>query len=219
VVPPPGARRDHRRSGEGSRQRCPAGIPSISAADYPRVHAKTAAEWRRWLRDNHAKAEGVCLVAYKAGTGKARLGYDDSIPDALCYGWIDSLNKPLDAERTALLFTPRKAGSGWSRTNKVRIARLLKEGRMEAAGLAKIAAAKRDGSWMLLDSVEALEIPDDLRKALGASGVRKFQALTPGRRKEHLRALVTAKRPETRAKRIAEAVRVTRDGRQQLKGR
>jgi uncharacterized protein YdeI (YjbR/CyaY-like superfamily) len=179
----------------------------MSAADYPQVHAKTAAEWRRWLRDNHVKARGVWLVAYKAGTGKARLTYEESIPDALCYGWIDSVNKPLDGERTALLFTPRKAGSGWSRTNKVRIAHLIKEGRMEAAGLAKIAAAKRDGSWTLLDSVEALEVPDDLRRALGAAGMRTFEALTPGRKKEHLRALVTAKKPETRAKRIALVVR------------
>jgi uncharacterized protein YdeI (YjbR/CyaY-like superfamily) len=144
----------------------------MSTADYPRVHAKTTAEWRRWLRDNH--------------------------------------DKPLDDERTALLFTPRKAGSGWSRTNKVRIAGLLEEGRMEAAGLAKIAAAKRDGSWTLLDSVESLEVPDDLRKALRVVGMPKFEALTPGRRKEHLRALVTAKRPETRAKRVAEIVRIVR---------
>jgi uncharacterized protein YdeI (YjbR/CyaY-like superfamily) len=182
----------------------------MSSADYPRIHPKTAAEWRRWLRDNHDKAQGVWLVAYKAATGKARLTYEDSIPEALSYGWIDSLNKPLDDERTGLLFTPRKAGSGWSRTNKVRITRLIKEGRMEPAGLAKIAAAKRDGSWTLLDSVEALEVPDDLRKALGVAGVRKFQALTPGRKKEHLRALVTAKRPETRAKRVADVVHLIR---------
>lgn len=179
----------------------------MSTSDFPRVHAKTATEWRRWLRDNHDKARGVWLVAYKTATGKSRLAYEDSIPEALCYGWIDSLNKPLDDERTALLFTPRKTGSGWSRTNKVRIARLLKEGRMEAAGLAKIAAAKRDGSWTLFDSVEALHVPDDLRKALGIIGMRKFEALTPGRRKEHLRAVVTAKRPETRAKRIDLIVR------------
>jgi uncharacterized protein YdeI (YjbR/CyaY-like superfamily) len=118
------------------------------------------------------------------------------------------VNKPFDDEHTGLLFTPRRPGSGWSRTNKVRIARLLKEGRMQPAGLAKIAAAKRDGSWTLLDSVEAMQVPDDLRRALGAAGVRKFDALTPGRKKEHLRMLVTAKRPETRAKRIAGIVRV-----------
>jgi hypothetical protein len=91
------------------------------------------------------RSRGVWLVSYKAATGKARLTYEESIPDALAYGWIDSLNKPLDDERTGLLFTPRKPGSGWSRTNKVRIARLLKEGRMQPAGLAKIAAAKREG--------------------------------------------------------------------------
>lgn len=177
---------------------------------YARVHAKTPAEWRRWLRDNHDKAEGVWLVSYKASTGQPRMTYEDSIPDALSYGWIDSVNKPLDDERTMLLFTPRRPGSGWSRTNKERIARLIKEGRMAPAGLAKIAAAKRDGSWTLLDSVETLEVPDDLRKALGAAGLRKFEALTPGRRKEHLRALVAAKRPETRAKRVAEIARAVR---------
>ena len=175
--------------------------------DYARIHPKTAAGWRRWLRDNHDKAQGVWLVMYKAATGKTRLGYEDSIPDALCFGWIDSLNKPLGDERTALLFTPRKTGSGWSRTNKERIARLLEAGRMEPPGLAKIAAAKRDGSWTLLDSVEALEVPDDLRRALGAAGLRRFDSLTPGRKKEHLRTLVTAKRPDTRARRIADIVR------------
>ena len=147
---------------------------------------------------------------YKAATGKARIRYEDSIQDALCYGWIDSVNKPLDDERTGLLFTPRRPGSGWSRTNKVRIALLLKEQRMQPAGLAKIAAAKRDGSWTLLDSVEAMQVPDDLRRALGAAGMRKFEALTPGRKKEHLRMLVTAKRPETRAKRVAQVVRAVR---------
>jgi uncharacterized protein YdeI (YjbR/CyaY-like superfamily) len=182
----------------------------VSAANYSRIHPKSTAEWRRWLHDNHAKTQGVWLVTYKAATGKPRLRYEECIPDALCYGWIDSVNRPLDEERTGLLFTPRKARSGWSRTNKVRIARLMNEGLMQPAGLAKIAAAKVDGSWTLLDSVEALEVPDDLRNALGATGMRKFEALTPGRRKEHLRAVVTAKRPETRARRVADVVRVVR---------
>jgi uncharacterized protein YdeI (YjbR/CyaY-like superfamily) len=185
-------------------------VPPVSTANYPRIHPKTTAQWRRWLHDNHDKGQGVWLVTYRAATGKARLAYEECIPDALCYGWIDSVNRPLDDERNGLLFTPRKAGSGWSRTNKVRIARLMNEGLMQPAGLAKIAAAKRDGSWTLLDSVEALEVPDDLRKALGPGGMRKFEALTPGRRKEHLRALVTAKRPETRARRVAEVVKVVR---------
>lgn len=183
---------------------------SVSPDKYARVHATTAAEWRRWLHENHDKANGVWLVSHKSSTGKPRITYEESIPDALAYGWIDSVNKPLDDERTMLLFTPRKPGSGWARTNKVRIAQLVKEGRMHSAGLAKIEAAKRDGSWTLLDSVEALEVPDDLRTALGAAGMRKFDALTPGRRKEHLRALVAAKRPDTRARRVGDIARELR---------
>jgi uncharacterized protein YdeI (YjbR/CyaY-like superfamily) len=179
----------------------------VSAADHPRFQAETAAEWRRWLRHNHDKARGVWLVGYNAASGGARLSYDESIIEALAYGWIDSMAKPLDGQRTMLLFTPRRPGSGWSRTNKERIARLVRDGRMHAAGLAKIASAKRDGSWTLLDSVDSLTVPVDLRRALGAAGFRKFEALTPGRRKEHLRSLVTAKRPETRARRVAEIVR------------
>lgn len=180
----------------------------MSAADYPRVHAKTAAEWRRWLRDHHAKETGVWLITWKAVTGKPRMTYEASIPEALAYGWIDSLNRPLDDERTMLLFTPRKAGSGWSRTNKERIVILTRTRRMRSAGRAKIEAAKRDGSWTLLDSVEALEAPPDLVRALGIAGAKKkFDALTPGKKKEHLRALVTTKRPETRANRVADVVR------------
>jgi uncharacterized protein YdeI (YjbR/CyaY-like superfamily) len=179
----------------------------MSAADHPRVHAKAAIEWRRWLRENHARASGAWLVSYKPATGKAHLTYDEQISEALAYGWVDSVNKPLDDERTMMLFTPRRSGSGWSRANKGRIARLVKEGRMRSAGLAKIAAAKRDGSWALFDSVEKLIVPDDLRRALGAAGMRRFETLTPGRRKEHLRTLVTAKRQQTRATRIAGIVR------------
>jgi uncharacterized protein YdeI (YjbR/CyaY-like superfamily) len=182
----------------------------MTAAGYPRVHPKNAAEWRRWLHENHDKSKGVWLVEYKAATGKSRLGYEDSISEALCYGWVDSVNKPLDDQRTAMLFTPRKRGSGWARTNKERVARLIKEGRMQPAGLARITAAKRDGSWALLDSVERGEVPDDLRKALGIAGLKRFEALTPGRKKEHLRMLVSAKRPETRAKRVSEIVRAMR---------
>jgi uncharacterized protein YdeI (YjbR/CyaY-like superfamily) len=182
----------------------------MSAADYPRVHAKTSAEWRRWLRDHHAKERGAWLVSYRRVTGKPAVEYDDAVREALCWGWIDSVAKPLDDERTISLYTPRKAGSGWSRSNKDRVKALVAEGRMSAAGLAKIEAAKKDGSWTLLDTVEALTVPPDLRKALGAAGMKRFDALTAGRKREHLTALVTAKRPETRAKRVADIVRSLR---------
>ena len=175
----------------------------MAAADYPRVPMKTVAELRAWLRANHATAPGLWLIGYRPSTGKPAIGYDDAVQEALCWGWIDSVVKPVDAQRTMSLYTPRKPGSGWSRSNKDRLAALLKAKRMQPAGLAVIERAKKDGSWSLLDSVEALEVPADLRKALGAAGMRKFDALTPGKKKEHLLALVTAKRPETRAARIA----------------
>ena len=179
----------------------------MSAADYPRVHVKTRAEWRGWLRDHHAKERGAWLVSYRRVTGKPAVEYDDAVREALCYGWIDSVVKPLDEERTVSLYTPRKAGSGWSRSNKDRVKELVAEGGMSAAGLAKIDAAKKDGSWTLLDGVEALEVPADLKKALGAAGLRRFDELTKGKKREHLYALVSAKRPETRAKRVADVVR------------
>jgi uncharacterized protein YdeI (YjbR/CyaY-like superfamily) len=182
----------------------------VSAADYPRVPIASVAEWRRWLRDHHDTARGVWLVTPNAASGKTRISYEDSIPEALVYGWIDSVQKPADTHNTMLLFTPRKLGSGWSRSNKERLAVLMKEGRMQPAGLAKIAAAKKDGSWTFLDSVEAMTVPTDLRRALGAAGMKKFAALTPGRKKEHLRMLVTAKRPETRSRRLADIVRAVR---------
>ena len=80
----------------------------VNVASHPRVHAKTAADWRRWLAAHHETARGVWLVSFKAATGKQRLSYDDSISEALCYGWIDSVIKPLDDTHTALLFTPRR---------------------------------------------------------------------------------------------------------------
>lgn len=183
----------------------------MSVADYPRVHLKTAAEWRRWLRDNHAKAPGVWLVSYKRATKKPSIEYEDAVLEALCYGWIDGQLKPIDDERSSLLFTPRRAGSAWARSNKQRVEKLVADGRMRPAGLAKIEAAKRDGSWTLLDSVEALEVPADLRKALAAAGATKrFVALSASAKRLHLYALVTAKRPETRAKRIADIVKSVR---------
>ena len=183
----------------------------MSPADFPRVHAQTVLEWRRWLRLNHRKARGVWLVNYKAATGKPRLGYEQSIPEALAYGWIDSVHRPLDDQRNGLLFTPRRAGSPWSATNKARVARLIKEGRMRPAGLAKVEAAKRDGSWSALETVDALEMPVDLARALASAGRRSaFDALPRGAKRADLFSLATAKRPETRARRVAAIVETLR---------
>ena len=150
----------------------------------------------------------------KKSTGRAPFDYDSAVEEALCFGWIDSRARSLDAERSMLWMAPRKAGSGWSKSNKERVVRLVAGKRMAAAGLAKIAAAKKDGSWTSLDAVEAGVIPADLGAALDAKKKARtgFEAFTPSRRRMILHWIQSAKRPETRAKRIAETARLAAIG-------
>ena len=174
--------------------------------DYERVHAETRAEWRGWLSANHASAPGAWLVSWKQATGKPSVGYAESVEEALCFGWIDSLNRTVDHERTQQLFTPRRPGSRWSRSNKERVERLLADGQIEPAGLAAIEAAKASGAWTELDDVENLVVPDDLAAAFEAhpGAADRWEAFPPSARRLILRWILDAKRPETRAKRIAE---------------
>lgn len=174
------------------------------------VHPKTRAEWRAWLEEHHTRTEGVWLVTYKKATGKPRVEYEEAVEEALCFGWIDSKANTLDEERSVLWMAPRKPRTGWARTNKNRVERLIADGRMTAAGLAKIEAAKQDGSWNALDAAEALEIPPDLEKAFAQHGAARqnFDAFPPSVRKGILTWIGSAKRPETRSKRIEETARL-----------
>jgi hypothetical protein len=129
------------------------------------VQPATRDEWRAWLAANHARPEGVWLVSYRKAAGKPRVDYEAAVEEALCFGWIDSKGGRVDDERTMLWMAPRKPGTGWSRLNKERIERLAAEGRIEPPGMTKIDAAKADGSWTLLDSSEALEVPADPEQA------------------------------------------------------
>ena len=171
----------------------------------PVVEPKTIAEWRRWLATHHAAAQGVWLRFRGRGVQRMPIGYDKAVEEALCYGWIDGQYKP-GTDSSMIRFSPRRAGSGWARSNRERVTRLVAEGRMRPAGLAKVQAAKRDGSWSMLETVERLEVPADLRRALGVRGAKRFDALPPGKRREHLYALVTAKLAATRTRRIAAIV-------------
>jgi uncharacterized protein YdeI (YjbR/CyaY-like superfamily) len=179
------------------------------------VHPQTRAEWRRWLACNHARSDGVWLVSWKAATGRPVVPYEDVVEEALCVGWIDSLANALDDERHLLLMTPRKRGSGWSRPNKLRVERLTAAGLMRPAGLAAVEAAVADGSWTALDAVEDLIEPDELAAALDAlpAARQSWDGFSPASRKGLLKWIVTAKRPETRARRIEETVRLAADGR------
>ncbi len=177
------------------------------------IHPKSRAEWRAWLEQNHARTEGIWLISYKKATGQPRFEYDEAVEEALCFGWIDSKPNKLDDERSMLWFAPRKPGTGWSKPNKERVERMMAAGLMSAAGLAKVEAAKQDGSWNALDAIEALEIPPDLEAALDlySSARQHFEAFPRSVKRGILEWIAAAKKPETRAKRIEETARLAQD--------
>jgi uncharacterized protein YdeI (YjbR/CyaY-like superfamily) len=162
--------------------------------------------WRQWLERRHGTSTGVWLVYRK--NPRRQLTYADAVEEALCFGWIDSVYRPIDAAKYMQLFTPRKAKSTWSRINKGRIQKLAKAGQMHAAGEAAIAIAKKNGSWVSIDHVEALHVPDDLAKAVeaNAQAAANFPKLSPSTRRIYLHFVNNAKRPETRTRHIARVV-------------
>lgn len=170
------------------------------------VEVTSRAAWRAWLAAHHADPGGVWLVTFKKTSGRTSPSYRDTVEEALCFGWIDSLGRKLDGERTMLYFAPRRAGSGWSQINKEHIERLLAAGQMAAAGLAKIEAAKQDGSWTALDAVERLELSPDLVTALGEhpGAAANFAAFPRSAKRGILEWISNAKRPDTRARRVLE---------------
>ncbi|MGB3589370.1 MAG: YdeI/OmpD-associated family protein [Tunicatimonas sp.] len=176
--------------------------------DFPQYYPETRQQWRDWLAENHVTADGVWLVYYKKGTGKPTVTYDEAVEEALCFGWIDSVPNKLDDERYKQLFSPRNIKSPWSKLNKERVAHLLKSGRITDAGLAKIEAAKRNGSWTIYDPVEALEIPNDLQQALAnnPAAEKYFTQFAPTYKKGILWWIISAKRAETRQKRVVKTV-------------
>lgn len=173
----------------------------------PTIHPLTLGAWRTWLEQNHATAPEVWVVLAKPSTGLPSLDYVEAVEEGLCWGWIDSLNRPGDEGYRLQRFSPRKKGSGWAKTNKDRLSRLEAEGRLQPPGLAVIAAAKADGSWTLLDDAEAGVVPPDLATALDQGGARTgFDALLASERKRIVAWLATAKTSPTRARRVAQTV-------------
>lgn len=183
--------------------------------EYKRIHPETRAEWRDWLEVHHDRSPGVWVIQWRTATGRRRLSYEELIEEALCFGWVDSKMKKLNDERSMITMTPRRPTSVWSRSNKDRVERLIVEGRMTEAGLRTVGAAKRNGSWEALDDVDAMILPDDLVAALATDERARlhFGAFTPSRRRMILYWIKSAKRAETRARRIAETVRLAADNR------
>jgi uncharacterized protein YdeI (YjbR/CyaY-like superfamily) len=174
--------------------------------DAPLFQPRTRDEWRAWLEEHHATSDGVWLVTWRRAAGEEPLPYETQIEEALCFGWIDGTAGVVDERRGKLWYSPRKPGSGWAATNKARLERLIAAGRMAPAGLAAIERARADGSWTVLDSVERLEVPEDLAAALEARppAAANFAAFPPSARKQLLAWVAFAKRPETRERRVRE---------------
>ena len=184
----------------------------MSASSYERLSVGTRAEWRAWLAEHHATSPGVWLVQRKRGPGPT---YDDVVEEALCFGWVDSQVRSLDTDRAEQLLTPRRRSSVWARSNKERVTRLTAAGLMTPAGLAVVERAKASGQWTLLDDVEDLVEPADLRAALDADPAARsaWDAFPPSGRKSLLGWIATAKRAPTRERRIATTVSEAAAGR------
>lgn len=165
-------------------------------------------EWRDWLELNHKEKDVVWLIFYKKSTLKFNLSWSESVDEALCFGWIDSTKKTIDNERFKHYFSKRKSKSNWSKVNKDKVKILIDQKLMKEAGFKSIEIAKENGSWTNLDTVERLEIPEDLEIGLKRrkGAMQYFESLNKSSKKGLIYWVVSAKRSDTRIKRISEIV-------------
>jgi uncharacterized protein YdeI (YjbR/CyaY-like superfamily) len=185
-----------------------------TGANFEMLAMPSRAAWRAWLAENHATSSGVWLIVHKKNSTEPGVGYVDAVEEALCFGWIDSLTQSLDETTYRQVFTPRKPRSVWAKSNKERVERLIAQGQMTPAGLAAIEVAKANGSWSSYDAVDELAVPDDLAAALSANPTAEqyWQGFSASARKGILYWISTAKRQETRARRIARTVELAEQG-------
>ena len=166
-------------------------------------------EWRAWLAENHQTVKELWLIIHKKHTGRAGLTYVEALEEALCFGWIDGILKRIDDEKHTIRFSPRRKNSIWSEHNKKRVRRLIKEGRMTDAGLAKIREAKANGQWdKAVEREDITVIPAELAKALAGNEQARlnFENLAPSYRRQFIYWVAVARRDETRRKRIEETI-------------
>lgn len=182
---------------------------------YERVSAADRAEWRAWLTARHAETPGVWLVYARKGSGLTSVRYEEAVEEALCFGWIDSLTRRLDEAHTLQLFTPRKRRSPWAASNRERVARLIEQGLMAPSGLAAVAVAMADGTWLASVRAANLSVPDDLAAALAANpdAQAHFAAFSQAVRQQSLAWIADAKQDATRQRRIARVVQAAAEGR------
>ncbi|MBO3270262.1 YdeI/OmpD-associated family protein [Hymenobacter defluvii] len=180
----------------------------MAEKELPVFRPTSRQHWREWLEAHHLEQQGVWLVYSKKKSAIPSLTWSEAVDEALCFGWIDSKAESIDETTYRQFFCPRKPKSGWSRINKEKIQRLLAADQIAPAGLASIETAKQNGSWTLLDEVEALQIPADLEQAFRAKPTAEayFAGLSRTDKRNLLQWLVLARRPETRQKRLTEIV-------------
>jgi uncharacterized protein YdeI (YjbR/CyaY-like superfamily) len=166
---------------------------------------RSASEFRKWLAANHGQSDGIWLRIFKKDSGKLTVTYAEALDEALCFGWIDGQKQRHDESSWLQRFTRRRANSGWSKINTQHAERLLNAGRVKAGGLAEIEAAKKDGRWTAAyDSPSNATIPEDLLAELRKNKKAKafFESLNKANRYAIAYRLQTAKKPETRQRRV-----------------
>ncbi len=181
-----------------------------TADEQPTLIVLDVAAWVRWLADNHEGSPGIWLGLAKKGTAEpTKLTYDEALEEALCHGWIDGQVRRVDERIYRQRFTPRRPRSAWSKRNVGIVERLSSEGRMRPAGIAAVERAKADGRWAQAYAGSAtIEVPKDLAAALRAQPQAQamFEQLSGQNRYAVLYRIETAKRADTRARRIEQFV-------------
>ena len=183
--------------------------PLPSKAEAPAQRFASQRSWETWLRKHHESSDGVWLLIAKSGADSPTVGYAEALETALCFGWIDGQKKGLDARHWLQRFTPRRARSIWSKSNRAKALALIEQGRMQPAGVREVERAQADGRWDdAYDSPSTATVPPDLQAALDTDANAKafFDALDGANRYAVLWRVQTAKKAETRAKRIAQFV-------------
>jgi uncharacterized protein YdeI (YjbR/CyaY-like superfamily) len=174
------------------------------------LYVKDRNEWRTWLEKNYSTETEIWLIYYKKHSDKPRIPYDDAVEEALCFGWIDSLVKTIDDEMYMQKYTPRKKNSVWSELNVKRCEKMIKTGKMTDAGLNLIEQAKKNGKWQLAySSKKTYEMDKAFESALKKNKIvwENFNNFAPSYRNNYLAWVASAKREETKNKRIEEVVK------------
>jgi uncharacterized protein YdeI (YjbR/CyaY-like superfamily) len=184
-------------------------------SDLPIMPFASREAWEAWLEEQHATSDGLWLKLAKKGSGIETVTFAEALDVALCYGWIDSQADKFDGDYWLQRFTPRKPRSKWSQVNREKVAKLIEAGRMKPAGLREVERAKADGRWdAAYEPPSTATVPDDLRAELGKNVAARefFETLDRTNRYAILYRIQDAKKPETRARRIAKYVEMLAEG-------